>query len=613
MLSFISSTDSTPSSPTNVVNNILRSSSSSVIPHRLSTQPFSERLEISDTDATHCSLITNDSDSALDTEMGKRELLESSSDIFAPFERAESTPPPPQTQRAKPTVADDIIGELSKQVANLELPHVLSSKESQNFRKELYNSILTISSTSARKEKHLQSDDTRSSLNSEDVYDCISISDSSEVSDAEQAGLANIDSIGSSPNVSTVRSETSHSVELPSQVIHKLNHFFDNIPAVATGVAEVCPVDKTVLSHNKSLNISESSAAAEDCVNPEISVCSSSRPASICESVYVSETDEELQKSHNDPALNQSLSSPAKKNEPAPIDSNKLKSTEPESQLVPSTQASSDESNSGQFNMPKINVTAKFCIRIELSGFDSSDSCDSTSASTGNSENGEDTGSLKPIIESQPDDILLSQKDSSITTANISDQEELLDLIIDNSDELAQQKTDRTSLVKTGATPKSTGNALNEHSAVSSKKNILENSTSIRRRREQNRETSTPKKPASVKKTASEKLSDFVTPKPRAMTRRRTPLAPSDKEVIELDDNAQRLLNELYGKTWQTPELLNRCVAIKCATAKPATNLPAERPNSRHSHNFSLCKYDFDNFMIFLQTKKFFLQFARIS
>lgn len=591
MLSFTSSTGSDHSLPTDVVNNIMRSSSSLSVTsksYRLSSQPFSERLEISDTDATHCSLITNDSDSVLDTEMGKLELMESSSDIFAASERAESTPPPPlQTQRAKPnSTVNDVIGELSEQVANLELPQNLSCKESQTFRKELYNSILTISSTSAPKEKNIQSDDTRSSLNSEDIFECISIIDSSD-SDVEAVGHAHIESSGSSPNVSTVCSHLSNSVELPSQVIHKLNHFFDNIPAVTTGVADVFPVDKTGLSLKDSENLGE----AKDCVDPETSVCSSS---SICESVYVSETEEEvLQKSHSDSELNQALPSPQKKNKPTPIDSEE-KSTQPESQLIRSTQATSDDCSSGQFNIPKINVTAKFCIRIELSGFDSSDSSDSTSASIGNSENGEGTDNLKPIAESQPDDISLSQKDSSVTATNFNDKEqletELSGLKIGNSNKLTSKNTNRIILAKTGATPKPMHNALNIHSPVGSKNNVPLNSSSTRRRQEQNQETSTPKKPASVKKTASEKLSDFITPKPRVMSRKRTPPVPTDKQKIELDDTAQRLLNELYGKTWQTPELLNRCVAKTCATEKPAPKSPVERPKSRSSHNFSLCK-----------------------
>lgn len=135
----------------------------------------SHRLEMSNTEASHLSVIINDT--VLESEMEKLKLMMKRSSGIFPAEN------PPQPKHACPTSAvDDIAGELYELVKNL------SSKKSESFQNELSCSILTISSKATTMENDLQTEDTRSSLNSTDIYEDISISDSSE-----DSGPKNVD------------------------------------------------------------------------------------------------------------------------------------------------------------------------------------------------------------------------------------------------------------------------------------------------------------------------------------------------------------------------------------------------------------------------------------
>lgn len=159
----------------------------------------SKRLEMSNTDSTHCSLINNDSDVASSSCIENLDLLEQS-DILSSSEKTPASPSGSNTS---------VVDELFAKVANQEMLLHLSSKSLQNYllgslRLKMSNvdsrfsdiigpsespnpeptsqshlagpnsesmswSILTISSTSTPMENDLQSEDfTRSSLNSLD-------------------------------------------------------------------------------------------------------------------------------------------------------------------------------------------------------------------------------------------------------------------------------------------------------------------------------------------------------------------------------------------------------------------------------------------------------------
>lgn len=244
---------------------------------------FSQRLEVSDADETNCSLMDQEripsiyaADTLIDartanevtlgTQMEKLQITVESEDLF-------DDPESSGLSHGKPLKNDEVIAVAQNRIINT----LSQGLEKLELDEQLNRTVLTISSSSSIPPAQLS---TRSSLESEEVYDVITLSDS-DIASSQQGEIHGPTDVSnqdrSEPpsqerNMSPLNSQTIMPIatDLSEMALDRLDRFFDNIPLLSSGTPNPTPTD------NQSTNQTLSEAAE-----------------SVVSQVYISETDEE--------------------------------------------------------------------------------------------------------------------------------------------------------------------------------------------------------------------------------------------------------------------------------------------------------------------------------
>lgn len=554
---------------------------------------FSQRLQVSDADETNCSLMNHSShaiytadtlvdirkpallECILDTQMEKLEITKGSDDLFdypsGTGGSKISLPLAPNGQEI--AVAQEyVISDLSQGIEHLVLGVGLDASEQYDNPNK---SIVSISSKDTIREPTQLS--TRSSLESDDVYDVITLSDSDQEEDVPIPR-----SMAESPslhyNMSDVNSQSlvPISSDLSTMAQNRLDRFFDNIPLInSKGLEE----SKTSVNL---ANQTHSDVADENSIS----------------SVYISETDEEDQSDAN--ACSENGAIDEKNHSQDHIFANN-KCESPKSTCVPNTQSTQVTKSKYYFlnqfkcilkcliisascntnRTPVVNISAKFQIRIQVAGATdySSSECSSKLSSPRNA-----TTENAP----QPPTDLMSEL-CIVSDSNSSDGS-LMGNQLPAASGINSDNQSQSSISLAGAqvTPKS----------------------NTRKLQQEKMRIPVVNKKISTNKNNTPEVRDALNP---------PGIVNQPVKQIVLDDGDQKLLNELYGSSWQTPELMKKCIIRNPHTVtktnadmpppsrtkrglfaqKTCTSTSNEKPGtfelekndiSRISQDFSMCK-----------------------
>lgn len=563
------------------------------------------------------------------SQMERLEITASSADLFAGSDNDGSRNSSHLDQQQHHRSPSEAISNLSVGVQQINL---LSSDPvapddvapARNCRQTVFSiSSSSSSDSSASDIAAEQQPSTRSSLASADVYDVITLSDSQseqaisvygepvagDEADPDAVAAAaqqsagdvslpvahnNADPLDDMPSPAAVcaadvaASAAPASVaSLPSSVQHRLDNFFDNIPLLSSDPTGTEHTDTNDAAANDPVQLAHASGRSSPVDVAAVAAMSLHSNSS----VYVSETDEDQFDTSSDSVNDASLHLPSsdvlqssdtpkssRSRRPATSSASATSSaaTVPSlpppvpssSELVPmssepititqstqpSTFSAAVRKDRAGSRTPTVSIAAKFQIRIQVNR-NGDDTTSESSASTSNNTSRASSRSdnQEPAANSPPPTAA-----AAATTTT--------DAVREQTDRMSEMRIEEVQLADPPAatTPRPAGRKLQLDKLKTPKAAT--------------KPTSRPTTPASAPRAVHDRDAaaaadgDFIQPPPC------TAVGTPDKPKIVLDSAAQQLLNELYGATWQTPDLLKKCVIRRPTMAPPATAVKATPP-----------------------------------
>lgn len=609
------------------------------------TEPFSNPLQVESTEnekqsPKNSSLNSNNNDLA--SQMEKLEVSKVSQDLFSQFSSSSKFSLPPNRMLSNKKNIENI----SQRISNIHMadhdddeladtqPNTSSQKLSKSQVKDALadtqpnSSPIVLSSDDEGDQEENNENNNNNSLmteESEDDDSVIILTDSSlEITEDPVP-----------KDISAINTQTE---EITESVQAKLNHFFDNIPKLSVSHDNnyskiVDPENESVCSE---INISETIASKSDIENPDESNVSEIQASQLHENI-----DRNASQIHPDRSASQIKLIDNQKNETMNSSSSKANATSlhrscvnesgktstVDNELSDDPSVHSDNDNMGSpksslhqnqstdqkqmsvheptkkiefenikssgknlitVNSPIINISAKVNINIRLSvcsGSTTSSDTDGVSENTdgvsenadGVSENADEpseessknNGSIlsEAIINSSGERRVHCRKESSNTSHS-----NLVKYYVgspNHQNKISDDDNIDAQNDNIGVSPES---SVIESSVVSSHANDIEDIAY--------EEKNISGICDSVDVAKQSTISDTSTSK---QDKNNISVLPIDSSV-EIDEIDEQILNEIYGDTWRTPQLIKKCLSTKkkCLTEVPRRNL---------SRGFSLCEY----------------------